>query len=341
MVTRGGSRSLKTRRLKRTNRSGCNDQAESALAQRSDHSSERRHQKAQSWPKVVGLKAQRHSLHGPGSRVGGGQVFEIFTVIGGSVAATLIANYVWSQFRSKLTIRRVTRQDAPEVAGMLELYGALFPDEERDYSNDHILSLLADRHGHLKRKHTPCVDIILTAQHGKSVIGFVFCHYYPGSTHAVVSYCGRDSQSEISRTRDAVGQLLAELLRTLRKQKPACTMLVFEVGDKKVRSVFRQRAIQLGFQARELLIEYRRPRYSLEAHSEGDPLHLLCVPLSGPATSGVITRDTAVSILSTLHLLGYGDFYEPTDPRHELYQKYLGERVSLYRDRLPDPVPVA
>lgn len=267
---------------------------------------------------------------------------EILSAVGGSVVAALIANYVWEKnLRDRLRVRRLKLQSSREVAGMLELYSALFPDEAQNYSGDHILSLLQDRFGRLKRKHTPCVDILLTAQTGRAVVGFLFCHYYPSSSHAVVSYCGRDEESEAARLQDAIGVLLKKLAAILRKEHPPCSLLLFEVADRRLRSVFRQRALQIGFQARELLINYRRPRYCLEATAEGDPLHLMCVALSGPATSGVFTRKIVVEILETLHLLGYGDYYDPSDPRHQKYQEYLRKRVESYRIRLSDPIQVS
>jgi hypothetical protein len=265
-------------------------------------------------------------------------MIEILSVVGGSVVATLIAKYLWErQVQGRVRIRRIEHQNSTALQGLLELYGGLFSDEQRDYSSDDILSWLRDSDGRLKRKHTPCRDIVLAAEAGPHIVGFLFCHYYPSAKHAIVSYCGRDADSEVARTRDVMGLLLKRLFTILREEKPPCAGLLFEVDSRRLKTAFSVRAIRLGRRALELKIDYRRPRLSLEAEAEGDRLYLLFVPL-GEVASGVVTRDTAVSLLESLHLLGYGDYYDPSDPRHFEYQQYLRRRVDEYRDRLPDPV---
>lgn len=269
-------------------------------------------------------------------------MIEIVSAVGGSVAATLLANFVWEKrLRDRLRIRRVERQDSRDVAGMLALYATLFPDETRNYTSDDILSLLPDRQGRLKRKHTPCTEILLSACIGKSVVGFLFCHYYPASSHAIVSYCGQDPNSEIAKTQDAVGQLLAKLLKILNSQKPPCSNIIFEVSEPSVGRTFRIRAIRMNLTCKELLVGYRRPKYSLDAEAEGESLRLLSVPLTGSCTTGVFTLEDTIALLNTLHVLGYGDYYDPQDPRHHQYQTYLRRQVESYRARLPDPINVS
>jgi len=270
------------------------------------------------------------------------------------VAGVLIptAIYAWDKWASgRVVVRQLQSQRDEALTPLLELYTELFPDDGTNYSADEMAGLLPDESGDEIQRHVVVNQFVLVAKRHRAVIGFAFCHYYPRSRGAVISYFGIDRTVREARA-GATQALLTSLVRKLKAAEPPCEFVVFELqkpgdglaeaenAERRARPVlFKRRAKDFGLGAFELPISYCRPKLSLESPAEGEPLALMCA-IFGTQRLRAVTRIEAERILRCLHLDGYGDFYDVADPRHEQYLAYLSTRVDSLMKVMPEAIAV-
>jgi hypothetical protein len=260
--------------------------------------------------------------------------------------------YLWDKFCNRVKIKLATKKTQREVSGMLELYSHLFPEDGTNYSSEEILNFLADKNGKRQATHVQVEDFFLVATVRNDVVGFLFCHYYPEIKYAIVSYFGIDKNSQ-QACKFAAELLLKKLMTFLRHQKQPCELLVFELQkpdenlekaqnqerEARVRR-FRQRAASFDLHAYQILIEYQRPKLSLDPNLKEENLVLMCVPLTVCKATNTLSKPGVIKLLEFIHHYCYADFYSPSDPSFIVFKKYLNDRMELYQRTLPDPVPV-
>jgi hypothetical protein len=278
-------------------------------------------------------------------------VAELFVTIGGGLVV-LFLWYMWEKFRDRMKVKLVVRKNQKQVPGMLELYSRLFPEDGTNYSSEEILNFLADENGIKQSTHVQVEDLFLVATARNDVTGLLFCHYYPEINYAIVTYFGIDKNLPQARKCGAE-RLLKQLMKILKKRKHPCELLVFELQkpnknlgeaqnlERKARvGLFRQRAAMFGLRAYHVLIEYQRPKLSLDPKLTEENLVLMCVPLGAHKSANTLPKAGVIKLLEFIHHYCYADFYSPSDPSFEIFQNYLKSRMDLYRRTLPDLVPV-
>jgi hypothetical protein len=274
----------------------------------------------------------------------------LITIVGGLIV--LYAWYLWDKFYNRVKVKLATKKTQKEVFGMLELYSRLFPEDGTNYSSEEILNFLADENGEKQATHVQVEDFFLVATVRDDVVGFLFCHYYPEIKYAIISYFGTDKNSQLARE-CAAELLLKKLVKFLRHQKPPCELLVSELQkpnenlekvqnqERKARvGLFRQTAARFHLHAYHILIEYQRPKLSLDPNLNEESLVLMCVPLTACKTTNTLSKIGVIRLLEFIHYYCYADFYSPSDPSFTIFQNYLKGRMELYQRTLPDPVPV-
>ncbi len=274
----------------------------------------------------------------------------LITVVGGVIV--LFVWYFWEKLRDRIQIKLVVKKTQTEVPGMLEIYGRLFPDDGTNYSSEEILNFLADKDGNKQSTHVQVEDFFLVATVRGAVVGLLFCHYYPEINYAIITYLGIDKTVQPAREH-GVEFLLKCLMRILRSRKHLCELLIFELQkpsssldrtqnqERKARvGLFKQRAAMFGLHAYRVLIDYQRPKLSLDPNLTEENLVLMCVPLGPHKPTSVLPKAGVIKLLEFIHHYCYADFYSPSDPAFADFQNYLKHRVDLYRRTLPELVPV-
>jgi hypothetical protein len=286
---------------------------------------------------------------------------ELFiTVVGGAIGGVIVYYFTVGQdnWFKRIKVKRILNQRHErilnqrheEVSGLLELYEELFPDDGNNYTANEVLEFFADGNGSNRKTHVKTEDYFLVATIKKTVIGFLFCHYYPEVRSGIVSYLGIKKESEEART-NAVAALLKKLMEFLCNRSAPCDLLVFElqkierITGKKQRGIgrmaaFRKRALDFNSKAYEICIDYKRPKLSLDPKLKEEPLILAYVPLGSHTPLNSLSKSSVIKLLEFIHLYCYADFYEVSDPQFIQFQEYLKKRLASYEKNLPDMVPV-
>lgn len=272
------------------------------------------------------------------------------TLVAASVAivGTIAAAYLWEvQIRDRVRIRQIRSADDHRVAGFLELYSNLFPEDGTNYSCEELLEFTqAEFHD----RHVAVENIILVAIYRRSVIGFTTCHFYPERKKAIISYLGVNKEVLEARA-GAATQMLVRLKKLLLKKRRSCEYIFFDMqgveGDvsqeetakRRARPVlFRQSVKSLKMRPVTFDFPYRCPRVSLAPGTKEYPFSLMCVSL-GDDLPKPAPRELVITFLEFLYLDCYGDVYPVSDPRFSEHHDYLKTVIEDYKNSLPEQVP--
>jgi hypothetical protein len=270
-----------------------------------------------------------------------------------AIVGAVVAAYIWeTKLRDHLMVRRITTQDDENIEGLLELYSRLFPDDGTNYSTEDILDLVVGPPAFEHVRHVPCDNILLVARVRRSVVGFVFCHFYPTARKAIISYLAIDSEVAEAKACGST-RMLQRLRRILNDPDHLCEFLFFdlqgaeaatpqdEAKKRKARPVlFRQTARRLHLQTYDLQFPYHCPKVSLDQETREHPCALVVVPMRGSLPDS-LPREQVLEFLRFIHLDCYGDLYPKADPRFEEYQGYLQGQLKHYESTLPPEIPSA
>lgn len=270
-----------------------------------------------------------------------------------AIAGTILAAYLWeTKLRDRVGIRRIVSRDDEYIESLLELYQELFEDDGTNYSPAEVLEILDDSSMSAEDRHVRSENIVLIAMFQRNVIGFLFCHFYPERSKAIISYYGVSSAAPEAK-RSAARQMLTRLKRILLSSDHQCDYLFFdlqgvdgatpraEVRKRKARPIlFKQSARRLGLEAHLLEFPYVCPKVSMSDESREYPFTLMCVPIRGRLPRPV-PRDLVLEFLSFIHLDCYGDLYPVHDPRFAKHREHLNQRLKHYQEILPQTVQVA
>jgi len=91
----------------------------------------------------------------------------------------------------------------------------------------------------------------------------------------------------------------------------------------------------LDIQAYELQFDYQCPKVTLTDESHEYPSILLCIPIWKKLLTPV-PKQIIIDFLNFLYLCSYGDIYPIIDPKFNIYQEYLRQKIKYYEESLPN-----
>jgi hypothetical protein len=284
--------------------------------------------------------------------------------IGGIIAAAVCGGIAfavrrWSSRRARrVKIRRLLGQRDHDLSDLLELYSDLFPPDGSNYTEEEVAEFISAGAGVNHARHVPAERIFLLAQIKGEVIGFIWSCYYPRRRAAIIPYYGIDKSVKEARLGVAV-YLVRRLIKTLRKCKPSCRNVVFEVqkpnltldiAERRKRFArirrFKEVGMELGIAIRELDFTYTRPRLSVldDPLAKEEELVLLIATLDKSSSNlpwaKELSRESLTQLLDFLYNDCYGDVYAVDDPRYLEFHRYLKTRLSEISLSLPAQVPL-
>lgn len=270
--------------------------------------------------------------------------------ISGTVAVILGA-YLWEKkIRDRISVKHITSPKDKDVAGLIELYTNLFPDNGVNYSADVIMEIVRGSSIPQEKRHVRCEDITLVARFRNVIVGFLFCHFYPDRRKAIISYYG--IHKEFAEARKHAAILLLKKIKSILEEKHHCEFLFFDAerpsaGISKNENtrreariaLFRHDAILFGFEAHVLQFDYHPPRITLAKGTHEDSLVLMFVPLH-KFSAPTLPKDTVVEFLRFVYLDCYGDIYHIDDPRFVKYHEHLIKKLKKCESSLPQTIPI-
>jgi len=271
-------------------------------------------------------------------------------IVAGAIALVL-GSYIWERkVRDRISVKHIKSAKDRDVGGLIELYISLFPDDGINYSADDLMAIFQSVSDIKRKRHVRVKDIILAAKYRNSIVGFLFCHYYPDRKKAIISYYGIDK--EVTEARKGAAFTLLTKIRSILTHTHNCDFLFFDVerpferrlkeenAKRKARIVlFKQNAISLGFHAYMLDFDYQQPKITLAKGTHEDSLLLMFVPLK-TFHETKLSKDEVVNFLSFVYLDCYGDVYDMDDKRFLKYHQYLIKRVRDYEKSLPSTIHI-
>ena len=247
----------------------------------------------------------------------------------------------------EIKVSRLTERDHVDATGVISLYTKVFDDDGTNYSPEELLDFLT--RPVFTDRHIPNIEnIVLVAKRRTTVVGFMFCHFYPERRKAIVSYYAIDRRDDTARATAAramavrLQQLLSETSRTcdylfFDTQNPDAQIGKIENRARRARpALFKLTADSLGLRAYKLDFNYRCPRVSLDPDAREHPFTLLCIPMQGVVLPVPVPKDTIIVFLRFIYEDCYGDVYPVSDPRFNEHRKYLSSLVETYQSSLPD-----
>lgn len=281
--------------------------------------------------------------------------------LGGIIAAAVCGGIAFGVKRlsaRRVKIRRLLKQPDRDLSELLELYSDLFPPDGSNYTEEEIAEFMSDGAGVDHSRHVPVENIFLLAKIKGEVIGFIWSCYYPRRRAAIIPYYGTDKSVKEARSGAGV-HLVRQLIKTLRKCKPSCRNVVFEVqkpnltldiAERRKRFArirrFKEVGALLGIAIRELEFTYTRPRLSVlnDPLAKEEELVLLIATLdessSNLPSAKELSHESLTQLLDFLYKDCYGDVYAVDDPRHLEFHRYLEIRLSEISLSLPAQVPL-
>jgi hypothetical protein len=268
----------------------------------------------------------------------------MLVTIGGGIGL-----YYWqSRVVDRISIRRIKSSTDDHIAGLLDLYGTLFPEDDgTNYSLEEVVEFMDAKYE--AKHHVEVENINLVAVLKDEVIGFIFCHLYPERRKAIVSYFAINKENAEARLRGA-RRLLTKLKDILIKGD-LCDALFFDLqgfdsttskterSERRARRVlFKQNAKSFGLKAREFQFSYYCPKVSMSEGAHEYPFSLYCIGIRDQIPDQV-SKQQMLEYLRFIYLDCYGDLYPLDDPRFEEYQKHLRNIVEQYENTLPEVVP--
>lgn len=247
----------------------------------------------------------------------------------------------------EIIVSRLTERDHEDASAVVTLYTKIFQDDGTNYTPEELLDFLTKPI--FTDRHLPKIEnIVLIAKHHSSVVGFMFCHFYPDRKKAIVSYYAIDRRDERARMK-AAGAMAKELHSLLSHASRPCDFLFFDTQnpdaqlgkvenrERRARpALFKLTAESLGLHAYKLHFDYRCPRVSLDPDAREYPFTLLCIPLPGVTLNVPVPRDMVIQFLSFIYEDCYGDMYPVSDARFTEHHNYLARLVAEYQSTLPE-----
>lgn len=247
----------------------------------------------------------------------------------------------------EIVVSRITERSHEDCTGVVDLYTKIFDDDGTNYNPEELLEFLTKPV--FKDRHLPDIEnIVLVAKHRDTVVGFMFCHFYPSRRNAIVSYYAIDRRDEKARLSAAKG-MAVRLYDLLSEPSRPCDLLFFDTQNPDSRlnrvenrerrarpALFKLTAESLGLHAYKFHFDYVYPRVSLDPEAREYPFTLLCVPMPGFTLPVPVPRETLLEYLRFIYEDCYGDVYPVSDPRFREHHTYLNTLSERYAATLPD-----
>lgn len=265
-------------------------------------------------------------------------MIEIITGIVVTVGGGAAWYYIQKALENRISIKRIESSSDDYVAGVVDLYKQHFPDDGTNYSPDEVVEMMDAKFE--ERRIAEAENINLAAVLKNEVLGFIFCHFYPESRKAIVSYIAVKGGIAIHRKTSL--ELIKRLKKILTKNNQ-CDSLFFEIQgfdtNKGLRRLFTDRADSIALKVRKFVFDYQCPKISMAEGAHEAPFSLFCVGLREDFPD-LISKQKMIEVLEFIYLECYGDLYPISDELFYKHREHLKEIVDNYEKTLPDLIPV-
>ncbi len=242
----------------------------------------------------------------------------------------------------QIRVTELKFDDPVGVEDFTKLYNETFPDDGTNYTAEELLDAVEDPNN--EKKHVQAHNITLIAYYNNAPIGFMACYYYPTLEYGIIGYIGRTKEAT-EKAGEAVRYStikLIEKLNSIIHKKHKCKLLVYELEigkrDGEKMQLFKSCAQKLNLKTYELDFDYWRPKTDLEDKSE-EKLRLVVIPIQTSLHQSM-SKNEVLEILNFLHFYCYGDYYDISDPKFNVFQDYLKTRMAFYEKNLPDIIKI-
>lgn len=237
--------------------------------------------------------------------------------------------------KNEVVIKRIRSSTDKYVDEVIALYKFHFPDNDgTNYSEDEMRRMMNAKYK--RRRISECENITLAAILKDEVVGFVFCHFYPETRKAIISYIAvKDSRNKTSH------KLVSKLKKILLKSGQ-CDELFFETegsdANKGLIRWFSEKAKSIGFNVRLFNFKYQCPMVSMSHESKESPFFLFCIGIKTEIPE-LITKSKMLEILRFIYFDCYGDLYEVKDKLFLEHYSHLQQMFENAENTLPDVIP--
>jgi len=236
--------------------------------------------------------------------------------------------------KNEVVIKRIKSTANKYVDGILALYKYYFPDTEKtNYSEDEARTMMNVKYR--RRRISEVENITLAAILKDEVIGFVFCHFYPESRKAIISYIA------VSDSRNKTSHKLVSKLKKILIKSGLCDELFFETegsdANKGLIRWFSERAKSIGFNVRLFNFQYQCPMVSMSHDSKESHFFLFCIGIKTEIPE-LITKSKMLEILKFIYFDCYGDLYDVKDKLFLEHYTHLQKMFENAEKTLPDVI---
>ena len=258
----------------------------------------------------------------------------------------------WIQRKEKnpyaFKVKHIKDIGGADLSAALDLYEGRFLeyDSAQMDSKEDIIRWLSEANNK-KQQERLREDFFIATRKGR-VVGGLYTQYYKKSRYLFISYLFVKKGGD-----GPIGLHLAKYLKNfVKKELKECKGVLFEsisesTGNKLTKKDghirhFRFIARQIGFKARQVVINYLQPKLSLwDGDSKERNLALLYVSLDDFQSSEFLPRSEVENILNFIYEDLYGDCFaydESKDTEYRAYLKILSQRVMSV---LPDQIQLS
>lgn len=237
--------------------------------------------------------------------------------------------------KNDVLIKRIRSLSDKYVDDVIALYKFNFPDVDgTNYSEDEMYEMMNVKYE--GRRISDAENITLAAVLKGEVIGFVFCHFYPESRKAIISYIAvKDSRNKTSH------KLVLRLKKILLKSNQ-CDELFFETegtdANKALIRWFSEKAKSVGFNVRLFNFQYQCPLISV-THAAKEAIFFLFGIGIKTEIPKLVTKSKMLDILKFIYFDCYGDLYDVKDKLFLEHYKHLQKMLEYAENTLPDVIP--
>lgn len=239
--------------------------------------------------------------------------------------------------QDEVCIKRIKSSNDKYVDQVIDLYKYNFPDVGgTNYSEPEVREMMNTKFP--GKRISDAENITLAAILKEQVIGFVFCHFYPESRKAIVSYIA------VKNTRHKTSNKLVRKLNKILVKSKKCDELFFETEgsdfNKGLVRWFSKRSGSEHLKLRMYDLQYQCPKVSMSHEARESSLFLFGVGVNNEIPKS-IDKSKMLEILSFIYFDCYGDLYDVKDPLFIEYKSHLNEMYKYYEENLPDEIPTS
>jgi len=286
----------------------------------------------------------------------GSNSFDLIITIATGVTTAVVSKLIYDYIKSKrIRIKEIKSSKDPDLNGFLDLYNTLINDEIRIDASE-IIRWIDEDQVLRKTKSHKYYHYLFVGKLGKEIVSFIKFMYRTDSKYLFIAYYGVNTNIEQARL-FAAPLMMRTLLHLLQKELKDCKAVLCEVqkpqawldqaenNKRKARlRLFKETARMLNFRLFEIDFEYLQPEMEIEPNqqpSSEESMILLYAPIRDEIPlSRQLPKEKLLEILAFIYLQIYRPTYRNEPEKDLIYQSYLNSLLELYKDVLPDYIPL-